>query len=47
MQDYFTAKQLHLEETTLLSAAPNGPLIATLGIDNILYVAQPLISEEK
>lgn len=48
MQDYFTAKLLHLEDTTLIAATPNSrPLLATLGIDSLLHTIDPLTQVEQ
>ena len=48
MQDYFTAKLIHLEDTTLLTATHNAqPILATLGIDNLLNTVNIITQTEK
>jgi hypothetical protein len=47
MKDYFSAKPLHLEDRCLISAAPQIPLLATYGVDNLIVTLNPLTQQEQ
>ena len=47
MNNFFSAKSLHLEDHCLVSTAPTVPLIATYGVDSIIHTINPELNTEE